>query len=200
MNCCYLAVEDALSEALGRKLIAHHFGPDIDITVLMRNGNGYLKTNISKFIDIARHYPLLLITDLDNLECAPSLKKSWLNGRREPEEMVFRVAVREVETWLLADFQGFAGFLGLAVNAFPAEPESIADPKAALLKLASKCRNGKNKDILPKPGSTSKIGLGYNDALCGFVENDWDLIAASGVSNSLNRAYIQLERLSVKYR
>lgn len=108
--------------------------------------------------------------------------------------LIFRVAVREVEAWLLADKVNLAGFLHVPERFFPGAPDEIADPKAALLNLARRSRLSDIKgSLLPKRGSTAHVGPGYNECLGGFVRNRWDVRAAAGGSPSLARAMHRLE-------
>ena len=43
--------------------------------------------------------------------------------------MIFRIAVREVESWIIADKEGIAEFLNVAVANFTDLPDNISDPK-----------------------------------------------------------------------
>ena len=91
--------------------------------------------------------------------------------------LIFRVAVREVEAWLLADKVNLAGFLHVPERFFPGAPDEIADPKAALLNLARRSRLSDIKgSLLPKRGSTAHVGPGYNECLGGFVRNRWGML------------------------
>ena len=54
---------------------------------------------------------------------------------------------------------------------YPKTPNHLTIPKTALLNLVR--RYGKKNvkaDILPQKGSTAKVGLAYNQALCAFVQ------------------------------
>jgi hypothetical protein len=100
------------------------------------------------------------------------------------------VAVREVESWLLADRGGFSQFLGISDLLVPAQPDLIADPKQTLIELARRSRRGALKTaIVPREGSTAFQGPDYNSCLGDFVRNRWDSNSARGRSPSLNRAW-----------
>ena len=184
----YLAVEDALSEAVAEKLLLSS-GAGFQIQQrFCKRGNGYLKSNMDKFSNIAKATPLLLITDLDSEDCAPGLIKRWLGKKKPPKELLFRVAVRETEAWLLADADGFAAFSGVPVTKIPPEVENLPDPKSTLIDLVR--RYGKRSlrtDIVPEPGVCAKVGLAYNQALCPFVRESWSPERAEQVANSLAR-------------
>lgn len=188
MTWLYLAVEDRLSEAVGRRLIGECLGADIDVTVLSRGGYGYLRSRIRNFVHMARRNVVVLLTDLDSAQCAPTLVAQWLNGSISPARLVFRVAVREVEAWIMADRLGFARFLGISEALVRADVEALPDPKAELLRLARRSRRALRDDLLPKRGAHSPQGLGYNDVLISFVESSWDRGRAMANSGSLTRA------------
>ncbi len=58
--------------------------------------------------------------------------------------MCFRVAVREVEAWLLADREQIARFLSIARSRVPQSPETLDNPKQRLVELARHSRRREN--------------------------------------------------------
>jgi hypothetical protein len=188
MSFLYLATEDALSETVGLKMIKAEIGQDISVQPLRRNGFGYLKSKMRDFAAMAGRNVVVLLTDLDSADCAPSLKADWFRNVAHPEKFVFRVAVREVESWLMADRVHFSQFLGVSESAVPQNPEGLADPKAALIDIARKSRRDIRSDLVPGRGVRAKQGIGYNEVLCDFVEEIWDCRRASQNSDSLRRA------------
>ena len=110
--------------------------------------------------------------------------------------MLFRVAVRETEAWLLADRQGFAQFSGVPLHRIPENPEMLADPQMSLLNLVKKYGKRTVKaDILPERGSAARVGLVYNQALCSFVQESWSPDRAAKVAGSLNRTRRRLREM-----
>lgn len=192
----YLAIEDPLSEAVAEKLLITSSSAFCVQQCFGKRGNGYLKSNLDKFSNIARTTPVLLMTDLDNEDCAPGLIRRWLGKRKPPTGLLFRVAVRETEAWLLADAEGFAAFSGVPSNKIPQDVESLPDPKSRLIELVR--RYGKRSvkaDIVPERGACAKVGLAYNQALCPFVQGSWSPERAERVANSLARARQSIEKL-----
>ena len=184
-----IATEDELSESVIEKIL-NSAPADFTIVVKQRKGGfGYLKSNVTKFNEIARTYPFLMLTDLDSKACAVELISSWLTIPQN-SNFLFRVAVREIEAWLLADREAISKFLNVSFAMCPGNPDALADPKQELLKLAkiSKSRDIK-RDLLPAKGSTSSVGLGYNTRLSYFVWNHWDINNAITRSDSLERAW-----------
>jgi hypothetical protein len=197
MPYIHIATEDALSEAVGLKLIST-FLSGFDVGVMLRkNGNGYLKSKIASFCQMARHAPLLLITDLDNANCAPSLKASWLRNIIPPDDLIFRVAVREVEAWLLADHRTMRRLIGEQARRLPPDPESVLNPKELLLTLVARgAPRDVKRDLLVKRGSVASQGLGYNQRLCHHVNAAWNPQKAAERSDSLARLIRRLNDLS----
>jgi hypothetical protein len=195
MDIC-LAIEDALSEAVARKLLETS-GSIFQIQqCFCKNGNGYLKSNAGKFGNIAKITPVLLLTDLDNEDCAPGLIRRWLGKKKLPDGLLFRIAVRETEAWLLADAVGFAKFSGVPANKIPQDVESLPDPKSTLIDLIR--RYGKRSlkaDIVPEPGAYAKVGLAYNQALCPFVRESWSPERAEQFAKSLARTRMSIGKL-----
>lgn len=189
-----LAVEDDLSAAVLRRILSS-CGQDYAIgSVYQRHGFGFLKKNVKGFNNSAKGTPFVLLTDLDSYECPLALISSWLSTSRHPNFM-FRVAVREVEAWLLADRRGIARYLEININRVPENPEAVIKPKRELIRLAAQSRNRSLRlDIIPKSGSTSQIGPDYNGRLRVFVERHWNVDQAELSSSSLRRAMRALRK------
>jgi hypothetical protein len=194
--------EDNVSRAVAERLIA-------DFTSLggvqlggVQGGWSAIKANFKKYCELSRHSPVFVTVDLDQHSCPPLLRNIWLSdaGLIEPlpERMLFCVAQREVESWLLADRDGIAEFLGVAVGRIDDDIENqVLHPKEYVIQLVQKSSKREVKfDILPAKGSQSKTGLGYNDRLTEFVKTSWQPLVAAGRSRSLERAINKLRALN----
>jgi hypothetical protein len=187
-----LAIEDELSETVLRRIIAHTGRGYAIGTAYGRGGFGYLKRTIHGWNRAAAGVPFVLLTDLDELECPMALIEDWLTVPRHAN-LIFRVAVREVEAWLLADGTNFSRFLRVQEGALPKDVEALKDPKACLIGLARKSRSREIRErIAPLPGSTAKQGRDYNACLVSFVVSTWSIPAAAARSVSLARAVRRL--------
>jgi hypothetical protein len=199
MIAVYLASEDALSEAIADRLIEEEDDGMYVAVRLGRKGNGYLRTNLSKFVEISHTIPVFLLTDLDRHVCPTDLINNWLGNMVLPQKMLFRVAVCEVEAWLMADREGFAQFSGVPLHRMPDHPESLSDPKEALLNLVR--RYGKRAikaDMLPEKGSTARVGLAYNQVLCTFIQQSWSSQRARKIAGSLSRTQRRIHELRLE--
>ena len=89
----------------------------------------------------------------------------------------------------LADREAFACFLGISPRGIPSEVDSIQDPKDTLISLAriSPKRDLRNS-LVPRTGSTARVGRDYNGRLSEFVHNWWRLGESKQLSPSLLRA------------
>ena len=189
-----LAVEDKLSEAVATKIL-NKLGFEI-VKTIGNKGNGYLKQKAKGLNRNARKpYNIFMLTDLDSPQkCPPELIQSWVGGSLN-FGFFLRVAVMEVESWVMADQRAFANFLKVPIQEVPARTDEIPDPKASLLSLAEKSKSAElRKELLPKnKNKTSKIGHGYNNRLRGFVRDYWDMNRAVSVSPSLKRTVDRLQ-------
>jgi hypothetical protein len=190
-----LAVEDDLSEAVLIKILPDRYV----VGVCHKHGGfGYLKSNIDGFNNASKGMPFLVLTDLDMGECAPTLIKKWLSVPIH-HNLLFRVAVREVESWVLADRDRFAKFLGIRKTLVPENVDAIDDPKKCLINLARKSKRNLREDIVPTEGSTAKQGPDYNGRLASFVKEFWNPQEAMHNSPSLERTIRAVENFQPEW-
>ncbi|MEY4508577.1 MAG: hypothetical protein RLZZ450_699 [Pseudomonadota bacterium] len=195
MSDVVLATEDELSGAVGVRVLASSSRPLAPALRLRRSGAGYLRSRIDSWCQMAQRQPVLLIADLDRTACAPALIADWMGSRARPSGLIFRVAVREVEAWLLADHPAMQKLLGKSVR-LPDDPDSLPDPKAHLLGLARRAGGEVRGDLVGEFGGALRQGLGYNARLCQLVVESWDPARAATRSRSLSRARRRLDELA----
>jgi hypothetical protein len=191
------AVEGIVDEAVVRRLI-EHVGARPG-TVYGKGGKPQLLKNLRGYNEAARHGPWIVLVDLDrDAGCAPPSCSEWLPT--VAPQMCFRIAVREVEAWLLADREHLADFLRIPLSHIPLVPESIEDPKQAMVNMARKSRlRAIQKDMVPRAESGRQVGPAYPSRLIEFVENwqkGWRPDVAAGSSGSLSRCLQCLRRLA----
>jgi hypothetical protein len=192
MSVVNLLVEGVVDEAVGRRLVEVHGG-----TVgasFGKRGAGYIQAKISDFSRSSVGMPIFAIVDLmdTRFDCAPELVGNWLP--HPAPSMVFRAAVREIESWIIADSENLASHLSVHYKRIPAHPDEVRDPKAELIRVARRSRSSAVKQgMVPRKGAS--IGPRYNSLLVGFVGRTWDPDAAARRSPSLARARTALEGL-----
>lgn len=193
-----MGVEDDLTYAVADVLIKQLLGDKYASQRLhakRAGGFGQIRGNLDKYLRLAARQPVVLITDLDRRPCAPSLIAEWFGSGRPSPFLCFRVAVREVESWLMADKIGLAKFLGVAEHRLPRSVEEELDPKQRLIEIASRGRKGIRDELVDPHFAHARQGLGYNERLSKFVTTEWNLERASKLSDSLRRACTALARL-----
>jgi hypothetical protein len=189
-----IATEDALGQAVASRLVTSFTRSEVHLK-LGQKGFGHLKNNLKRYIELADQIPLLLLTDLDQLICAPALVGSWIGNINilPGPNFIFRVAVKEVESWVLADEIGCKSYFGF--KAVPKNPDTLADPKRTLLNLAAKAKREIRENLIVTRGAIAAQGVGYNAVLTNFVEQTWDPDRAILNSPSLRKACDRLRSL-----
>jgi hypothetical protein len=188
-----IATEDPLSEAVALRLIADIPTPYFIQLKLGRTGNGYLRSRMGSWYQMAHYQVMLVLTDLDRANCLVEFRDQWLAGA-PPANLLFRVAVREVESWVLADHVAMRTLIG-ARGVLPDAPDELADPKRALLKLAKSASKHIREDLLKTIDGNLAQGLGYNARLTALVNSEWSPQRAAERSPSLARARLRLNEV-----
>jgi hypothetical protein len=186
------AVEGTIDEIVAKKLIAHAGG--IPGTVYGKGGKPALHAKIAGYNNAAHRAPWLVLVDLDqDYDCAPPLRAAWLPACAP--RLCFRVAVRAVEAWLLADVEEVAAYLQVARSAVPPRPEIVDEPKRALVDLARRSRRREIREgMVPREGSGRVVGSLYNSYVSRYVEQRWRPAVAAKRAESLARAIACLEQ------
>jgi hypothetical protein len=186
-----LLVEGSLDETVARRLAAH-CGHSVDV-VYGKRGFGYIRTNISAFNLSPSTMPIVVLADsMDMHESCPPATVARLLPKPSPN-MRFRLAVREIEAWLLADQANIARFLGVPSARIPSNPDAIQDPKSDLIRTARQSSKLLVRRLIPpQPGFRSREGPGYTSELQRFVVTMWDISSAESRSESLRRCVADL--------
>ena len=134
----YVVTEDELSEAVLRRLL-RQFAPHLHVAnAFRRSGNGFILSNVRRWTEIGTHHRIIVLVDLDAERCAPAFLDRYFPGRDHARGLHVRVAVREVEAWLLADASAVSAWLRRPLVQVPPQPDELDDPKLELLRLASR--------------------------------------------------------------
>lgn len=191
------AVEGIVDEAVVRRLIRHVGAAPGDIHG--KNGKSSLRQRIPGYNNAARRSPWIVVVDLDrDADCAPPLRSNWLP--HPAPFMCFRVAVREVEAWLLADDKRLASFLRVSQGTILPNPEKLDDPKEVMVNVARHSKSREiREDMVPRPGSGRSTGPAYSSRLIEFATDQWRPEVAVTRCDSLKRAIDCLKRLTSAY-
>ncbi|MDO8333876.1 MAG: hypothetical protein Q7T35_04310 [Nitrosomonas sp.] len=192
-----IATEDQLSEAIALRLISEIPTPHFIQHQLGKTGNGYLRSRMGSWYQMAQQQVMLVLTDLDRANCLVEFRDQWLAGA-PPANLLFRIAVREVESWVLADHVAMRALIG-AKGVLPAAPDELADPKQSLLKLAKSAPKQIREDLLKTIDGSLAQGLGYNARLTAWVNSEWSPQRAAERSPSLARIRLRLNEIVVAF-
>lgn len=161
LNNVVLATEDRLSEAVATKILT-----TLGFEIVNRprqhrrphqGGKSHLRKRAQEFNRSAAgpNY-FFMLTDLDSPQnCPANLIQSWVKGPLHPR-FFLRVAVMEVESWVLADRRAIAEFLEIPLVQVPSRTDEILHPKEFLVSLARKSPSAKlRKELVPGRGRRS---------------------------------------------
>ena len=187
------AVEGMADDAVVERIIDHaggHVGH-----VYGRKGKDHLRRKIAGYDNAARHAPWFVLVDLDRDEdCAAPLREAWLPA--PAPRLCFRIAVRAVEAWLMADAERLARYLGVPRGCVPKAPESLDDPKGAMVALARRSRRRDiRQDMASREGSGRRTGPAYPGRLIEYAATEWRPDVAARNAESLRRAIDCVRRL-----
>jgi hypothetical protein len=176
--------------------VCHHVGLEIRAPVLARGGKAEIDKLLPNLARAAKGMPILVLRDLDrDADCAPT----WLSKRMPSGAgpyFALRLAVRAIESWVLADVEAASKGLHLEPNLIPAAPDALDDPKVTLVNLARRSRKPAVVNALvPKEGAQRRTGIGYDRWVIAFGVKDWSVERAMKRSPSLARSVAALKRM-----
>lgn len=166
-------------------------------TLIDTHGRGGFWQRAPKYEEMARHNgPVFGLTDLDRDECAPRLLAAKL--RHFPHARnALRIAVRALESWMLADRNAIAGFMRVSGRRIPPDPDALDDPKIELVNVARHSkRRSIRADMVPQQGKSGKVGAGYEPRMREFIVNAWEPRRAAINSPSLRKAIAAVQRVT----
>lgn len=190
------AVEGSSDAPVFRR-IAAYAGAEVH-RLQVQGGKPNLRRALPGYNSAANWQPWLVLVDLDHeWKCAPELVIDWLPT--PAPFMRFRVVVREVEAWLMADAERFSKFFSVRQALIPSTPEAIGDAKAKVVQLAAQSRRRDVRlDMVPRPGSGRVEGPAYASWLIEFATHEefgWRPGVAAARAPSLAKCLARLSHL-----
>jgi hypothetical protein len=179
------AVEGIVDEAVVRSLLSD-VGRQV-ATVYVQGGKARVLSKLSGFNAAAIHSPWIVLVDLD--QDAPCASEFVARELPTPApHMLFRVAVRQAEAWLMGDRDNLASYLRVARSRIPNDPETVPDAKEAMVNIARTSRDRHiQRDMVPAMGSGRKAGPNYAGRLIEFATKYWRPAIAAERVDSLSR-------------
>ena len=197
MSQIVLVGEDSLCCALGSRLVVHAL-PSWTLTTAPIDTQGVTKriANLQRDVGIARHgSAVVCIADSDR-----TCPVDWLRDhlpKATPRQFVLRLAVREAESWRLADRHAMAEHFRVPTARIPNNPDFCDDSKQDLLGLLNQFAPASvRRDRLVNVAGQPRQGTGYNAGLRQFVQQAWQPERAADQSSRLRRAVLRLAELA----
>ena len=178
-------VEGHLDERVLRVLWRQIGRGDEELVIRDARGGSPFWTAAARYNEAGLRQPTIGLADLEAETCATSALQRL--GRPRSAGFALRLAVRMVESWLIADRHAFAGYLGVAASHIPAYPDQLDHPKRTVIELARTSRKRAVRDGLVPAGSAS-VGPEYVPLMARFVDEAWQVERARTRSASLDRA------------
>jgi len=195
-----LVAEGLMEEVVASRLLpysGHVLG-----TVYGRKGYTYIRQKAAKFCHYATDLSgVLVLTDFrdSGAICVPDALKEYLYDTlpNPPKTFLYRFAVNELESWLIADRDGLAKYLRIPVSQVPLHPERETNPKRKLADLARLSKKKAIRDgIAPQPSHRSIVGPEYVSLMNEYIIHHWNIDAALNVAPSLERCVRRLCELN----
>jgi hypothetical protein len=188
----YVAVKGATDRAVIERILAHlDIQPD---DVKVAGGVVNLKQWLPAYNSMAKSLACLVVIDLDRHPCPVDYQHELVPHPNDG--LYLRIAVREIEAWIMADAERLADFLRVPVSRFPADPDAEDDPKKRLIDIARRIKQKKLREaMVPGPSAaTAKVGPGYVTEITRFLRVHWRPAVARQYSDSLARCFRALEQ------
>lgn len=158
-------------------------------------GNVYGKRGVSYVMDKAAGFavrgefsPILILADLMDLGVACAAEGRQLLVPEAPRFALVRLAVPELESWMIASKRELADFFGISVTRIPTNGDVLEDPKRELINLARASNRARIQSMfVPRAGVSSVVGTGYVEGIAEFMSRHWRLAAAADNSASFSR-------------
>jgi hypothetical protein len=199
----YIVGEDDVTKAIIQKLLLFS-SKNVTIISDFPARGGKIKSMVDKFNNLSEFNPVILLTDLDTYDCAPTLLNNWFKKIPRKPNFLVRIAIDEAEAWLMADREGFANYFKVPIDKIPnSKPISKFRPAIIEMDFPYKSSLFMMREIIPftsfstyKDKLLAKDGLSkgpeYNTSIIPFI-NSWNIQNARKNSSSLDRTVNRLE-------
>ena len=204
----YIVGEDDATRAIIYRVIEYCQLKNIEIVGELPARGGQIKQQINKYNNLSNAFPVILLTDLDDAYCAPSLIQSW-NITNKSSKFILNIAVDEAEAWLMADRENFARYFQVHIDRIPTSHQTkmmgktwnteMNFPYKSSLFLTKNIIPNSQSEVIKKqmlPAQGAVKGKEYNVAMTPFIKQHWNIENAIRNSDSLKRMVERLKNLT----
>lgn len=159
-----------------------------DLQPIIRNAGGgaLFWKEAKRYNQAGARTTVLGLADLEQSACPPELLADKLMHKSEGFHL--RLAVRMLESWLLADRSSIADFLRVPVVLIPVQPDTEQNPKRKLIEIARRSTKRAIREAMVPDGSGAVVGPDYVATMSEYIKVRWQVAAARQTSPSLERA------------
>ena len=195
MTTVYVAVEGRTDAPVAKRLVQLvGLRPQ---EAVVAEGKSRLDSRLPSLNRSGARLNWLILRDLDrDSPCASQLIHDLLQQDARAPRVAVRVPIRAVESWILADVDGFAQEFFVPRRHVPAAPDDLDDPKRALVDCCRRSRRSEIRTAMaPRAGGGRKVGPEYAYRISSFTGELWHPERASENSPSLRRTIAALRKL-----
>jgi hypothetical protein len=194
MNVELAVVEGELERPVAAAILAATRHRVDESRIISKGGGGTLWSEIRRFDQVARNLgkPVLVLADLERESCPPSLLRKRLTFGKS-KLLLVRLAVRMIESWLLADHEAFTSTFRVSMPARFRNPDELDNPKRALVSLVEGSPDRALRQAVCPQRPDALVGPDYLRVMTAFVSSKWSPARARSGSPSLDRALLALE-------
>lgn len=192
----YIVVEGELDKAVALRLAQKaRFEP----RVFVKNGRTKIEAKLNGYVSAASNANFFVLVDLDDDKCPQSYLQR-VGVANLGNRFILRIAVRALESWILADSTRIAATLSVTPGKIPLDPDELENPKRRLIEIVRHYSRSRQTqaDLLPVAQSLMRVGPGYTLKLSEFIRNTWDIEEASKRSPSLRSCLNALHKLRAR--
>jgi len=202
----YIVGEDEATKEIIKRVLMF-CSDNFEIILELPARGGQIKQKIANFNDLSESYPVILLMDLDEKDCAPIVLRDFFQDTKKGNHFIFNIANDEAEAWLMADRTNFSEYFRVPIDTIPFPQrirnkrdfyqEMVFPYKSSFYMVNEIIPNSRIKEFKDQmiPQNGAKKGKEYNSALTPFIRNHWVIDNARLNSDSLNRMIIRIDKL-----
>jgi hypothetical protein len=207
----YIVGEDEATREIIKRVL-NYCSDDFAILMELPARGSQLKQKIPNFNELSKRFPVILLMDLDDKDCAPTIFNHFFRKNEKNDQFIFNIVIDEAEAWLMADRKNFASYFRVPTDSIPI-PKQYRNKKEHYIEMSFPYKSSYYlvKEIIPLsrikeykeqmiPKNEAKKAKEYNSALTPFIRSHWDVNNARLNSDSLNRMIIRIENLIGNYK
>ncbi len=170
--------------------------PETAKSISVVKGCGYFHSHMKKLKNMSQsqRVVVMLDKDIDDI-CIQDRISGYIPFEQYSSlpNLMFLIPVNEIESWILADRQGFAEHFKVPLNKLPQNPDTLDNPKESLINIIRQYSIKMYKDDLVPIGS-EPYGRNYFNTMKHFIHNKWSQERATQNSPSLKKCLEHIEQ------